>query len=150
MQLKSKKSTLLDCLNDILRYFQDRLRSKDIRTFKSKYIHGVVKQVMTDTEAVDSEFSTLSRKLKKLSAQRPDLMQGRPNKWQMELQRVSRTVDEYLRMAMPNELRSNSGSDVNPTDSTSTLGRSSHNKPNRHQRQVSGFSTDCSNVSYLG
>ena len=36
IQLKSKKSTLLDCLNDILRYFQDRLRSKDIRTFKEK------------------------------------------------------------------------------------------------------------------
>ena len=28
-------------------------------------------------------------------------MAGQPNKWQLELQRVSRTVDEYLRMAMP-------------------------------------------------
>merc|ERR1711933_608151 len=54
IQLKSKKSTLLDCLNDILRYFQDRLRSKDIRTFKSKYIHGVVKSVTDNDNGEES------------------------------------------------------------------------------------------------
>ena len=36
IHLKSKKSTLLDCLNDILHYFQDRLRSKDIRNWPIK------------------------------------------------------------------------------------------------------------------
>jgi hypothetical protein len=144
IQLKSKKSTLLDCLNDILRYFQDRLRSKDIRTFKSKYIHGVVKS-LTDNEREgtdESTIGTLSRKLKKINSHRPDLISsGRPNKWQAELARVSRTVDEYLKMAMPQEMRSHSGSDIG------------NNQPQQqsrqHARQVSGFSTDTSvnNVS---
>ena len=138
IQLKSKKSTLLDCLNDILRYFQDRLRSKDIRTFKSKYIHGVVKSVTDSENGDESTIGTLSRKLKKIGSHRPDLISGRPNKWQAELARVSRTVDEYLKMAMPSEMRSNSGSDITESRNQRT-----------HARQVSGFSTDTSmnNVS---
>lgn len=154
IQLKSKKSTLLDCLNDILKYFQDRLRSKDIRSFKSKYIHGVVKQV-TDNEGPEATIGTLSRKLKKLSMQRPDLISGRPSQWQMELQRVSRTVDEYLRMAMPSEMRSQSGSDFNANDSNSSMGQNNNTNNNtigrannRHSRQVSGFSTDTSINNY--
>ena len=136
IQLKSKKSTLLDCLNDILRYFQDRLRSKDIRTFKSKYIHGVVKSVTDNDNGEESTIGTLSRKLKKINSHRPDLMSGRPNKWQAELARVSRTVDEYLKMAMPSEMRSNSGSDIGQEQQRTM--------PRSHARQVSGFSTDTS------
>lgn len=46
-------------------------------------------------------FGKINRKLKKITHNRPEIMAGQPNKWQLELQRVSRTVDEYLRMAMP-------------------------------------------------
>ena len=100
---------------------------------------------MTDNEregADESTIGTLSRKLKKINSHRPDLISsGRPNKWQAELARVSRTVDEYLKMAMPQEMRSHSGSDI---------GNNQPQQPSRqHARQVSGFSTDTSvnNVS---
>ena len=79
IQLKNKKSTLLDCLNDILNYFHDRLRSKDVRKFKSKYIHGFVKQTIQDSDDGNSEYGTfgkINRKLRKITMQRPDLMAG--------------------------------------------------------------------------
>merc|ERR1712176_227837 len=59
----------------------------------------------------------------------------------MELQRVSRTVDEDLRMAMPS---SASGSEIGPTDSMSSMGTIQRGFPpsRGHTRQPSGFSSD--------
>ena len=149
VQLKSKKQTLLDCLNDILSYFHDRLRSKDTRTFKSKHVHGMLK-AMSDAEGENSDYGTfgrINRRLKKLALNRPEVLQGNQSKWQFELQRVSRTVDEYLRMAMPPTM---SGSELNDSMSSmgtlprggGTLNRAGQSANGGHVRQHSGFSSD--------
>merc|ERR1712228_471424 len=122
--------------------FHDRLRSKDVRKFKSKYIHGVLKQISdSEDQSEYGTFGKINRKLKKIAHNRPDIMAGQPNKWQFELQRVSRTVDEYLRMAMPS---SASGSEIGPNDSVSSMGTVQRSFPPRnsaHTRQPSGFSS---------
>jgi hypothetical protein len=151
VQLKSKKQTLLDCLNDILSYFHDRLRSKDTRTFKSKHVHGMLKAISDAEGASESSeygtFGRINRRLKKLALNRPEVLQGNQSKWQFELQRVSRTVDEYLRMAMPPTM---SGSEMNDSMSSmgtlprqaGTLSRASPANGSGHVRQNSGFSSD--------
>ena len=149
VQLKSKKQTLLDCLNDILSYFHDRLRSKDTRTFKSKHVHGMLKAI-SDAEGENSDYGTfgsINRRLKNLALNRPEVLQGNQSKWQFELQRVSRTVDEYLRMAMPPTM---SGSELNDSMSSmgtlprggGTLNRAGQSSNGGHVRQHSGFSSD--------